>query len=115
MSESDTSERENIFYEVKNFAGRVEKFYENREFFWQESQSTLSKWLWKFLGLFSLKNEEVELNDGEKFISEIIGELDATYRAIKDFEFALLDLQEIIIDQFSNISMRVGNFWLKFN
>ena len=32
------------------------------------------------LGFFSLKNEEPELNDGERFISEIIGELDGTYR-----------------------------------
>jgi len=80
MSESDTSERENVFYEVKKVAGKLEHFYDNRDFFWQESQSTLSKWLWIFLGFFSLKNEEPELNDGERFISKIIGELDGTYR-----------------------------------
>ena len=51
MSESDTSERENVFYEVKKVAGKLEHFYDNREFFWQESQSTLSKWLWIFLGV----------------------------------------------------------------
>ena len=53
MSESDTSERENVFYEVKKVAGKLEHFYDKREFFWQESQSTLSKWLWIFLGVDS--------------------------------------------------------------
>ena len=63
----------------------------------------------------SLYSNDRDSSESEKFLNEIIGELDGTYCAVEQFKQAVENFEDIVGEQFKDIAVCVAGIQMCLN
>jgi len=108
LDRATSSEREDLFFEANLAATKLESLYQNKQKIYENFLYYLRECRDFLVQKISLYTDNRESSEGEKFLDEIIGELEGTYCAIEQFEKAVADFERIIDEQFHDTTLCVG-------
>ena len=113
MESVSSNEREDLFFEAGQAATQVGTLYKKKQQIYKSIQYFLLEAWHLVISRLSLYMDHKEITEGEKFLDEIIGELDGTYCAIGQFDAAVKHFEaglEMVTIQMGSIPPRVFNF-----